>query len=216
MAWILTPAPAVISVPTHRIQAKTRTVSLPSPSSSQLSSQHVSYPSISIICFAVDVYYLPCVGVAAISAFACYVRTRRRRSLVIGMRERGRQLSEQRQLEADLTSSAGFLPPYIAALPRNIHSKTPALQAHQSRATANDLESGLQNSTHHGVSNEGVRPSVHDPLLRDQGRSRSPSTFPAPAPVPEPTAPPQTYQSAKSPPVCSRLYLWDMGIYRSL
>ena len=78
------------------------------------------------------------------SACACYLRTRRRRLLVIGMPQRERQLSEKRQLEADLTSSAGFLPPFIAVPPRNIHSETPALQAYQSKATANNLESGLQ------------------------------------------------------------------------
>lgn len=180
-----------------RIQVRTRPVSLPSSSSSRLSLYYVRWCASSLCLCRACSLCLSCAGAAAMCACACY-RARNRHSRVIGMPAGPRQLSGQRRFEANLTSSTEFLPPYDGAPHPKAHTET----VPYSWTYPTDLERGLGSSSHNRVPNDEVRPSAHDPLLRDQGLSRSPS----PASIPEPTRPARTYQGYEPPPVCNQTY----------
>ena len=133
-------------------------------------------------------------------AFACY-RIRHRRPYVIGMPERPAQLSSQQRFQAYLPPLTDRPLPYSGVPPPNTHVESiPTPRPYQRGTLVPDLEQGLS-SSHNRVSSEDVRPSIHDPLLRDQSRSRSPT----PVVVSEPTPPAKTYQGHESP-VCNQTH----------
>jgi hypothetical protein len=176
------------------------------PDKSSFHTSYAVFPSIFALCplvqalsaFATGAHdeYSPCAGVIAMCLCTC-CKVRNRHSRVIGMPARQQQLSGQRRFEANLTSSAILLLPYHGAPRPKTHSGTkPVSQSYQTGVLALDLERGFASSSHNQVE---VRPSIHDPLLRDHSRSRSPS----PASVPEPTRPARIYQGYQPPPVCN-------------